>query len=217
MPAGKSARVSRRKGERPKATASGGYNLPSVELIVNGETLGVQKVTDGLAEWVVPFKDGYNTIIAKGEGGGETVKDETVIAFLMQPYHLTDEGLPFKNINVMLGSTRYFLDPETGEIWMPDQPYREGSFGHTGGEPYRFDSGGWTPFGTDKAIHRTNIDPVYQTQQVGIQAYRFDVPSGQYELTLHFAELEGGAGANLLYNLSSGKARKPPSRRGYLT
>ena len=44
-------------------------NLPSVELIVNGETLGVQKVTDGLAEWVVPFKDGYNTIIAKGEGG----------------------------------------------------------------------------------------------------------------------------------------------------
>jgi beta-galactosidase len=183
-------------------------NLPSVELIVNGETLGVQKVTDGLAEWVVPFKDGYNTIIAKGEGGGETVKDETVIAFLMQPYHLTDEGLPFKNINVMLGSTRYFLDPETGEIWMPDQPYREGSFGHTGGEPYRFDSGGWTPFGTDKAIHRTNIDPVYQTQQVGIQAYRFDVPSGQYELTLHFAELEGGAGANLLYNLSSGESTK---------
>lgn len=178
-------------------------NLLSVELFVNDISLGIKQVTDGLTEWDVPFKNGYNTIIARGEKNGEPVKDETVIEFLMQPYHLTDRELPFKNINVMLGSTRYFLDPETGEIWMPDQPYRKGGFGHIGGQPYQFESNGRTPFGTDKAIDHTDNDPVYQTQQVGIEEYRLDVPTGQYELVLHFAELEGGKTVDLAYNLGS--------------
>lgn len=180
-------------------------NLPSVELFVNGVSLGVKQVSDGLAEWDVPFKNGCNIIVARGEKNGESIKDESTIEFLMQPYRFADLGLPFQNINVMLGSTRYFLDPETREIWMPDQPYRKGSFGHIGGHPYQFDSNGRTPFGTDKAINLTENDPMYQTQQVDIEEYRFDVPAGQYELILHFAELEGGETVDLVYNLGSGE------------
>lgn len=182
-------------------------NLPSVELLVNGSSLGVKQITDGLAEWSIPFKSGHNTLIAKGVKNGISVKDETIIEFLMQPYQLNNPELPFKNINVMLGSTRYFLDPETREVWMPDQPYRKGSFGHIGGVPYRIESEGRTPFGTDKAISHTKNDPVYQTQQVGIEEYRLDVPTGQYELVLHFAELEGGKSTHLAYNLGSENER----------
>lgn len=178
-------------------------NLPSVELFVNDTSLGTKKVINGLAEWRVPFKNGYNTIIAKGEKEEVSVKDETEIQFLMQPYHLTDKELPFRNINIMLGATRYFMDPETKEIWMPDQPYRAGSFGYIGGQPYRFESNGRTPFGTDKAINHTENDPVYQTQQTGMEEYRFDVPAGKYMLVLHFAELEGGKSVDLVYNLGS--------------
>lgn len=47
------------------------------------------------------------------------------------------------------------------------------------------------PYGTDKNILDTEDDPVYQTQQTGIQQYRLDVPPGKYEVRLHFAELLG--------------------------
>jgi beta-galactosidase len=48
------------------------------------------------------------------------------------------------------------------------------------------------PYGTDRNIVGTENDPIYQTQQTAIQQYRFDVPEGNYELALHFAELQGG-------------------------
>ena len=36
-------------------------NKSTVELIHNGESLGIQNVVDGLTKWTVPFKDGENT------------------------------------------------------------------------------------------------------------------------------------------------------------
>jgi beta-galactosidase len=57
------------------------------------------------------------------------------------------------------------------------------------------------PYGTDKNIKGTDNDPLYQTQQTGIQQYRLDVPPGNYKLTLHFAELLGESVKALPYNL----------------
>ncbi|MHB9056544.1 MAG: glycoside hydrolase family 2 TIM barrel-domain containing protein [Paludibacteraceae bacterium] len=185
-----------------------------VELIHNGKSLGTKRIIDGLAKWDVPFENGFNTFVAKGNKEGQQVQDDATVNFIMQPYNLEDRNLPFEKINVLLGSTRYYMEPETKEIWLPDQPYREGSFGHIGGKPYKFNSNGRTPFGTDKAINNTDDDPIFQTQQVGIQEYKFDVSPGMYELTLCFAELEGGQAIALAYNLQDQKDRieKLPTR-----
>ncbi len=105
-------------------------------------------------------------------------------------------------LNILCGAQRSFVDESTGLSFIPDQPYRIGSWGSVGGKPFTLKGNTRLPYGTDKNILGTDSDPVYQAQLVGISAYRFDVPAGQYELTLHFAELEGVAGEELAYNLS---------------
>src|SRR4029079_11775132 len=69
------------------------------------------------------------------------------------------------------------------------------------------------PYGTDKNIMGTWNDPIYQTQQIGIDGYRLDVPPGEYELTLHFAEIEYAAGKSLPYNLSPSANATPVQER----
>ena len=174
-------------------------NQPSVELTVNGKSLGKKEVVDGLTSWNVPFANGINTIVASTSNA----TDNESIEFILHPTTFTENGSEVKTLNLLLGTNRYFKDPETNVIWMPDQPYRKGSYGHIGGNPFQLKNSQRTPFGTDKAIALTDNDPVYQTQQVGIEAYRFDVPVGKYEITLHFAELEGGTTTELVYNLGS--------------
>ncbi len=63
--------------------------------------------------------------------------------------------------------------------------------------------------GTSQPIIGTHCDPVFQTQRIGIEQYRFDVPPGLYELTLHFAELTGAKSAALPYELGSADTEKP--------
>src|SRR5690606_27050836 len=43
--------------------------------------------------------------------------------------------------------------------------------------------------------------------------YRLDVPAGKYELTLHFAELEGGTVEGLVYNLGEGERKEEIRQR----
>ncbi|RZJ63365.1 MAG: hypothetical protein EOO45_21495 [Flavobacterium sp.] len=106
-------------------------------------------------------------------------------------------------MNVLLGSKRIYLDDQEHQVWMPDQPYRKGSWGYIGGEAFK-GTNNRISYGSDKNILDTNDDPVYQTQQVGIKEFKFDVPDGEYELTIHFAELLGGATKEALaYNLDN--------------
>ena len=175
-------------------------NQASVELIHNGISLGKQDVLDGLTNWNIPFTEGENSLLAIS-GDAE---DLSSINFKLHPYKYRNESREFKTLSLILGTNRYYKDPETKVVWMPDQPYREGSFGHIGGEPYKLPNSGRTPFGTDLAILLTDNDPIFQTQIVGIKEYRFDVPIGKYELTMNFAEFEGVESEELVYNLSDG-------------
>jgi len=53
-------------------------------------------------------------------------------------------------------------------------------------------------------IFGTDYDPVYETQRIGLQAFKADVPDGKYEVTLHFAELQSKfTGETLVYNLGN--------------
>lgn len=172
-------------------------NKSTVELIHNGESLGIQNVVDGLTKWTVPFKDGENTLVALSGNAA----DRSNIRFILHPYIYGDNSKEFKTLNLLTGTNRFYMDPETKVVWMPDQPYRKGSFGYISGEPYKLPNSGRTPYGTDLDITLTDNDPVFQTQRVGIEEYKFDVPVGKYELTLNFAELEGVASEKLAYNL----------------
>ncbi len=67
-----------------------------------------------------------------------------------------------------------------GRTWMADQAYVAGSWGYTGG----------TSGYTTHAIAGTEDDPLYQTNRWGSGAwgYKFDLPDGEYRVTLLWAE-----------------------------
>src|SRR6218665_547503 len=178
-------------------------NLDSVELFLNGKSLGYAVVKEGLTYFNVPFVKGVNQLQARARGNGQWVTDDLKVDFTLIPYRLKDEGQPFHQLNILLGANRYFIDEQRKQLWIPDQPYRQGAFGAIGGKVFKLANNSRASYGTDKAINGTDEDPIYQTQQVGIEQYKLDVPAGRYELTLHFAELQGGVVKGLVYNLDN--------------
>lgn len=187
-------------------------NLDSVTIHLNGIKQTRVKITDGLAEWRLPFKEGRNEIVVEGSKNNRVYKDSISTVVHLQAHCLADEKFPFQKINVMLGTTRFFVDGK-GEWWQPDQSYTKGGWGSIGGKTFRIENNGRLPYGTDKNIIGTENDPVYQTQQTGIQQYRLDVPPGKYEVKLHFAELLGGKVKIPPYNLSDDERDDKIKRR----
>jgi beta-galactosidase len=179
-------------------------NFDSVELLLNGLPLGRKKTEDKSCLWDVPFVNGNNKLEAVAIYKGRRYSDFLNIEFQLIPWKLNDQVTPFKKINVLLGSERFYLDPINHQIWLPDQPYRMGSWGHIGGKPFKMKNSTKESYGTDSDILGTDDDPVYQTQNIGIERYRLDVPDGEYAVTLHFSELQGGRkGEPFVYNLDS--------------
>lgn len=179
-------------------------NTDSVTLYVNGKNMGTKAVSERLTNWEVPFKNGTNEIRATTLYKGNKIEDQTTINFVLQPDMFAQTAVPFKAINICLGSQRQFIDPQKKEIWLPSQIYKAGSWGSIGGEPFKIKNSGRQAYGSDKNIRGTFNDPVYQTQLVGLEGYQLDVPKGKYEITLHFAELMGnGIQSVLPYNLDS--------------
>ncbi|WCT11156.1 glycoside hydrolase family 2 TIM barrel-domain containing protein [Mucilaginibacter jinjuensis] len=161
-------------------------NTSKVNLKVNGINLGSKDIIDGMTVFNVPFKNRLNKIEAIA--GNQTCTDAATINFNLIPAKLQADNQPDLHINILLGAKRFYID-QNQNIWQPDQSYKPGSFGSIGGVAYAMKGNSRQSYGTDRNIINTNDDPIYQTQQVGIQGYRFDVPAGRYEITLHFAEL----------------------------
>jgi beta-galactosidase len=189
-------------------------NASEVELTVNGKSLGKAPVTDNVANFLVPFVNGKNTLKAISVVKGVKTEDNSSIDFALQPANLKSTKLPFKAINVVLGGAkRQVVDESKHEVWLEDQLYSQGSWGHVGGEPFKIPNTGRQVYGTDKNIEGTDQDPIYQTQLTGIEAYKLDVPNGKYEVTLHFAELAGSVAQGLIYNLNGTKANSTKELR----
>ncbi len=165
-------------------------NTPQVELFLNGKSLGVKNITEYSAVYKVPFVNGPNLLELKSPSGNATVKDFLRINFKIQPYDLKSEKIPFDEIAINVGAHFYFINAAKNDyLWLPDQPYVKGSWGYIGGKKYlRSDQGGLV--GSRDNIWQTTEEPLYQTQQIGLDAYRLDVPKGNYEVTLLFAEFE---------------------------
>lgn len=85
--------------------------------------------------------------------------------------------------HVNAGLDEAYTDP-SGRAWQPDQPYNYGAslYGYSGEMTRAIDRGAET------AIAGTDADRLYQTERCGTLGYRFQVPAGVYDVTLHFAE-----------------------------
>ncbi len=187
-------------------------NMKMVELIVNKRSAGKIQSQNGLCEWKVQFVNGVNTLEVIASSKGKTYTDKAAIQFCLLPEELKNTNAAFTQINILLGSRRYFRDKEQ-QMWIPDQAYKQGSWGYIGGKIFTISGNTRLPYGTDKNILGTTDDPIYQTQQVGINKYKIDVPAGEYDLTLHFAELLGGVVKEIPYNLSDPDRIEPNGKR----
>jgi beta-galactosidase len=154
-------------------------NLAAVELFVNARSLGV-KAPDSVvhsASWEVPFTQGDNVLEARGEREGKPYSDRVVVHFDYYPPALADSSVPFRELGVNVGTGAQFADG-LGAAWVGDQSYRLGGFGYEGGSAQR----------TGVIITGTERVPLYINYRQGLTGYRFDVPDGEYELELLFAE-----------------------------
>lgn len=179
-------------------------NAEEVELFVNNKSLGKKKIEDNYALFDVPFVGGENLLEAVAVTGGNKLRDMLRIQFQLVGSQLKDEAVPFTEINVMLGSPRYFEDRAANVAWIPEQEYKPGSWGFIGGTSYRRQTGFGTMLGSDIDIHGTDMNPIFQTQRVGIKSFKADVPNGEYSVYLYWAELESDKEREaLVYNLGA--------------
>lgn len=186
-------------------------NLPEVELFLNGQSLGVKQCESNIARYRVPFVDGENLLEAKSVNGKCDVKDLLRVSFKLFPEQIQLSEQNFE-LNVMLGSHRYFEDREAEMVWIPEQAYKEGSWGYVGGEAYRRATNFGTLLGTDLDILGSENDPIFQTQRTGIEQFKADVPDGQYSVYLYFSEIEFTDDTEVsIYNLGADQIEKSQS------
>ena len=179
-------------------------NAEEVELFVNNKSLGKKKIEDNYALFDVSFVGGENLLEAVAVTGDNKLRDMLRIQFQLVGSQLKDEAVPFTELNVMLGSPRYFEDRAANVAWIPEQEYKPGSWGFIGGTSYRRQTGFGTMLGSDIDIHGTDMNPIFQTQRVGIKSFKADVPNGEYSVYLHWAELESDKEREaLVYNLGA--------------
>ena len=179
-------------------------NAEEVELFVNNKSLGKKKIENNYALFDVPFVSGENLLEAVAVTGDNKLRDMLRIQFQLVGSQLKDEAVPFTELNVMLGSPRYFEDRAANVAWIPEQEYKPGSWGFIGGTSYRRQTGFGTMLGSDIDIHGTDMNPIFQTQRVGIKSFKADVPNGEYSVYLHWAELESDKEREaLVYNLGA--------------
>ena len=164
-------------------------NQPLVELFHNGVSLGKKKVVDYVATYDVPFVNGENRMeAAAGLKDNSEIKDFLDIQFTLVPEKLKSGKLPVYGIAINVGSHFYFVDDSNGnELWFPDRKYMEGSYGYVGGKTFYRNYN--DVVGSDADILGSELDPLYQTVRYDLDAYKFDVEDGQYEVSLLFAEI----------------------------
>lgn len=162
-------------------------NLEKIELFQNGKSLGIQNTNKGVAIWNVPFVEGKNFLFAKGVNENSINQDGMEINFEIIPFLLNQFKDKSFELAVNVGSNCYFIDPINNVTWLPDQEYKIGQFGYVGGEIFRSSE---TRIGHQSEVNLTRNVPLYQTFRYGLNDYKFDVADGEYEVELHFSDLE---------------------------
>ena len=160
-------------------------NMPEVELFINGQSIGCQKIANCHTVFNVILPEGISVLMAQGIKNGKTVQDAMTIQFKSLPNKAEGDELA---INV--GSNCYFTSDISNLTWLPDQPYTAGGWGYIGGKAHS----------TTSEIYNTLDGPIYQTWREGNWSYKIDAPIGEYEIELLIADVTKPAAqlANLL-------------------
>lgn len=173
-------------------------NQPGVDVYHNGIFYKRVEAPRHYAELELPFTNGRNSIELRI---GNTTYDFLELNFNLLPANIQQHGV--NELNVMLGSNRYFEDREAGIVWMPEQPYTPGSWGYIGGNVVRPKTKAGTLPSTSVNIMLTENDPIFQTQRKELQSFKADVQDGQYAVYLYWANLAVNAAGKLIYNLGN--------------
>jgi len=157
-------------------------NLPEVELLHDGVSLGRVKPENATARFEVTFVHGNNWLLARGARDDAVVEDGVVVAYEDRRPLFTGEGHAVRGIAVNAGG-HYAVVADDGTVWEAGRAYEPGGWGHVGGHAVL----------SHHRIYDTSDDPLWQDTLAGASAYRFDVPDGDYELRLGFVEVEHDA------------------------
>lgn len=168
-------------------------NQQQVELFQNGKSLGVKQTRNHKAVWNVAFGKGTNQLEATILTNGKKQIDFVEITFDFIPENTKANGIPDKGICINVGQSRtYFINNYTKNVWIPCKKYEDAGFGYQNGNYYRLwnNMPAWNGIreGTDHDIYGTSLDPVFQTFLIGTTDYQIDVPDGEYEISILFAE-----------------------------
>jgi len=158
-------------------------NQKNIRLIVNGNEVQTKSTDNFNAVFQVKLNKGKNIVEAvSAEHPGISDKKEIVLNLI--PETLKNA----KNIDIAInaGSNCDFFDEKNKIFWMTDRAYTPGSWGFIGGEIFRKSS---DRIGTTAEVVNTANTPLFQIKRENIREYRFDVPKGNYEIELGFADL----------------------------
>lgn len=154
-------------------------NLPEVELFIDGKSLGKKTAGNHCVTFDVPFCKASPFLLVQGMYQGKMVQDGVRVSFRPVPECLNRKNLTQLELAVNVGSNCFFTSDESRLTWVPDRAYEAGSWGYIGGKEQS----------TQTEIALTADGPLYQTLREDLQAYRFDVPQGVYEVELLFADI----------------------------
>lgn len=168
-------------------------NQKEVELLLDGKSLGTKQTSNSAVVFDVPMHQGDNVLLAKA--GGITDADKVSVEFA--PVALANAKDLCLAVNV--GSNCYFQSDASQLTWVPEKEYTEGSWGYIGGKSRT----------TTGEVANTTDGPLYQSMREGMEAFRFDVPDGLYELELFINQkvAQGESSAYLLGRAAEAKTR----------
>ncbi len=157
-------------------------NLKELDIYVDHQPIGSFEIDEScILNLDLDLTIGKHFIEANGTIDSAIYSDQIELDILQDRISHFDPSQSIIEILVNIGSSGQYQD-QTGLIWRKDREYSNGSYGYNGGEP--------RPIYGSKSVLGTMNDPVFQTYRKGLTSYRFDVPSGIYEVELCFAEME---------------------------
>lgn len=175
-----------RKGIKGDSSTIDVYsNAKEVSLYVNGKNVGKKKTNGiGKATWKVLLRDDRNKIIANAVVNKKHITDTSFISYKIYDTLLNNFGAVLnaeQTLRINCGSNAQYIENDK-TIWIEDKPYSKGSFGYTSGSPSFISLKG--------KITNTDKTPLLYTYLNDVKSYRLDMPDGNYEIELFFAEPE---------------------------
>ncbi len=165
-------------------------NQPVLQLTHGGKNIGSQTAANGKFEWTVNVSQGNNYFLCTTPDG--KLSDAMKIHFNFIDTTAFASIKNWRQLNFNTGQSRsFFTDTKSGQLWAPDKPYTNGTWGYVDGTIWNtWPSAAWNGIreGIHKPIALTENEPLFQTFVEGLTAWRATVPAGKYRVSLLLCE-----------------------------